>query len=515
MARYKDYDYNQRKLIPVSFDEQILPGSFEYTLSYLIEHEFDLSVFESRYENEETGAPAYDPAILLKIILYAYSRGIVSSRAIERACRENVVFMALSCDTQPHFTTIAGFVSSCGEEIVSLFRDVVWVCDELGLIGREMFAIDGCKLPSNASKQWSGTKAELTKRRKKLERAMRFLLGRHREADKRHDGDSDGSRGQREKRQIETLRQKVRKLKQFTASHEDKKGRSGKVTKSNVTDNDSAKMATSHGVIQGYTGVAAVDAKHQVVVHAQAYGEGQEHGLLQPTVAGIEADLDERALSSAKLTADSGFHTEKNAKYLIERGIDGYLADNGFRKRDPRFATAARYKTRHRKEKKVQRMKAGGTFTPADFVYDAVEQRCTCPAGKRLYRNGANVVIRGYQGVKFRGAKRDCVPCERRAQCMKNPSPTATRQVVFFTGPAPSKPETYTDKMKRKLDSDEGRYQYGRRLGIVEPVFANLRSTLGLNRFTLRGKHKVNSQWLLYCMVHNIGKIHRYGEGFT
>ena len=282
-----------------------------------------------------------------------------------------------------------------------------------------------------------------------------------------------------------------------------------------MTDNDSAKMATSHGVIQGYTGVAAIDAKHQVVVHAQAYGEGQEHGLLQPTVAGIETDFDETALSSAKLTADSGFHTEKNAQYLIERGIDAYLADNGFRKRDPRFVTAERYKARHRKEKKAQRMRAGGTFTPVDFVHDAVEQRCTCPAGKRLYRNGANVVIRGYQGVKFRGAKRDCVPCELRAQCMKNPSPTATRQVVFFTGPAPSKSETYTDKMKRKLDSDEGRYQYGRRLGIVEPVFANLRSTLGLNRFTLRGKHKVNSQWLLYCMVHNIGKIHRYGEGFT
>src|SRR5712692_794019 len=91
MARYKDYSYDQHKLIPVSYEEQILPGTFEHTLNYLIDHELDLSAFDGRYRNDDTGAPAYDPRILLKIILYAYSRGIVSSRAIERLCRENVV----------------------------------------------------------------------------------------------------------------------------------------------------------------------------------------------------------------------------------------------------------------------------------------------------------------------------------------------------------------------------------------------------------------------------------------
>ena len=100
MARYKEYDYSQGKFISVFFDRQILPGTFEYTLSYLIDHEVDLSVFESRYQNDETGAPAYDPAILLKIILYAYSRGIVSSCKIARCCEENIIFMALSADTR-------------------------------------------------------------------------------------------------------------------------------------------------------------------------------------------------------------------------------------------------------------------------------------------------------------------------------------------------------------------------------------------------------------------------------
>lgn len=117
MARYKHYDYSQMKLLPVSFKEQILSGTFEYTLNELIDEEIDLSVFEERYCNDETGAPAYDPAILLKIILYAYSRGITQSREIARLCRENIVFMALSADTTPHFTTIADFIATLEREI--------------------------------------------------------------------------------------------------------------------------------------------------------------------------------------------------------------------------------------------------------------------------------------------------------------------------------------------------------------------------------------------------------------
>ena len=170
MAKYKEYDYRQGKFISISFDKQILPGTFEHTLHYLIDHELDLSVFDARYRNDDTGAPAYDPAILLKIILYAYSRGITSSRKIEQCCRENIIFMALSCDTYPHFTTIADFISTLDSEIVKLFLEVLLVCDEMNLIGKEMFAVDGVKLPSNASKEWSGTKEELSKKKEKMEK---------------------------------------------------------------------------------------------------------------------------------------------------------------------------------------------------------------------------------------------------------------------------------------------------------------------------------------------------------
>ena len=120
--------------------EQLVPGSFEYTLNYLVDHEIDTSIFHGHYNNDETGRRAYDPAMLLKVVLFAYSRGITCSRRIEKACKENIVFMALSADSQPHFTTIADFISRMHKPVGLLFMQVLMVCDEMGLIGRDMFA---------------------------------------------------------------------------------------------------------------------------------------------------------------------------------------------------------------------------------------------------------------------------------------------------------------------------------------------------------------------------------------
>src|SRR6266496_3341163 len=206
MARFKPIDMSP-KLIPVDFAQQILPGSFEYALCHLIDCETDLSELEARYRNDETGASAYAPALLLKIVLLAYSRGIVSSRAIEAACRHNVLFMAVSGDAAPNFTTIAAFVSDLGEAIGRVFTQVLLVCDRQGLIGRQMFAIDGVKLPSNASKARSGTRKELRSEAKKMDRAVRRMLTRHRQEDLTHA--CEPSLREREARQVERLKQEA------------------------------------------------------------------------------------------------------------------------------------------------------------------------------------------------------------------------------------------------------------------------------------------------------------------
>ena len=147
MARYKDVNRGM-KLLAADLDRQMLPGTFEHALAHLIDHELDLSHFDVHYRNDERGSAAYPPAVLLKVVLFAYSQGLVSSRAIERACRDHVTFMAVSGDSAPHFTTIAAFVSGREQDIAQVFAALPLICLSQGLIGQEMFAIDGVKLPA-------------------------------------------------------------------------------------------------------------------------------------------------------------------------------------------------------------------------------------------------------------------------------------------------------------------------------------------------------------------------------
>ena len=310
MARYKYIDTHPR-FLAVDLARQLLPGTFEHALNHLLDHAIDLSSFDARFRNDTTGAPAYPPATLLKVVLFAYAQGIVSSRGIERACEEHVTFIALCGARTPHFTTIAHFVSTVGPEIARIFAAVVAICDAQGLIGREMFAIDGVKLPSNASKQLSGTRAEFERQAEKLEAAATTMVERHRTND----------------------------------------------------------------------------------------------------ALPVEPDL----------------------------------------------ATKA--------ERRLARLQR-----------DAAELR------DWLAKN----------------------PEERRG-------PTGARQVAFFRGRAAAAPPTHTAQMKQRIDSPTGRAQYGQRFAIVEPVFANLRHNKGLNRFTLRGRAKVEAQWRLFCLVHNIEKLAHAG----
>ena len=505
MARYKPVD-TQPKFVAIDLAAQLLPGTFEHALHHLLDQAIDLTPFDARYRNDQTGAPAYAPGMLLRVVLFAYARGIVSSRAIARACEEQVTFIALSGDSRPHFTTIAHFVSTLGDQIAPIFAAVLAVCDRQGLIGREMFAIDGVKLPSNASKHRSGTRADFERQAEKMERAADAMLARHREEDAR---DVEPSLAEKDTVRRERLVRDAAELRTWLARHpDDRRGAKGAVRKSNRTDNESAKMATSKGVIQGYTGVATVDAAHQIIVDAQAHGVGAEQELL----LGVVAATAPLRTTDTLITADAGYHSEANLRALADAQVPALIADGNMRKRDTRFATQERYTTLpnplHDKSRPMKRTVV--VFGPEDFRYDPVARTCICPAGKSLNRRGAANVTGGHVGEHFQGAQRDCGPCPLRAQCLRTPGTTPVRNVAFFRDRV-GRDVNYSALMRDRIDAPAGRAQYARRFATVEPVFANLRANKRLDRFTLRGRAKVDTQWKLYCLVHNIEKLANNG----
>jgi hypothetical protein len=340
-----------------------------------------------------------------------------------------------------------------------------------------------------------------------MHQAVEQLLRRHR------DNDAAGAEAElreREKRVIARLRREAGELEQWLEHNgEERKSAKGKERLSNRTDNESAKMPTGKGVVQGYTGVAAVDDKHQVVVHAKAHGSGSE----QEVLPSLLQELEQLRVPHTVIAADSGYYSEANLKELEARGIEGYIPDNGYRKRDIRYEGQERHRAKpdalwdkSKKDKAKAKL-----FGPGDFHVAKDFTHLTCPAGKRLYRNGANCNIGGRKAIKFTGAKRDCQKCPLRAQCLRHPQRTIIRQVAIFAGKHASAKETAGDRMKRKIDSEGGREIITRRFATVEPVFGNVRGNKKMDRFTLRGRHKVDGQWKLYCMVQNIEKLAHHG----
>jgi len=159
-------------------------------------------------------------------------------------------------------------------------------------------------------------------------------------------------------------------------------------------------MATSKGVIQGYTGVAAADAKHQIIVEAQAHGTGSEQELLIPVVAAMKKVM----ASDTLITADAGYHSEANLKELAVMEVDALIADNNLRSRDERFAEQGKYKTLpDPSHDKGGKPKQTARYQPKDFDYDPQAGTCICPAGKPRYSNGSGCTINGYVAVRLRG----------------------------------------------------------------------------------------------------------------
>jgi hypothetical protein len=536
----------------------------------------DLSLFDCRYKNDEPGCAAYDPKILLNIVLFAYSRGCGGSRRIEWLCRKHVTCMALACMQHPDHRTIAAFVSSMQQEILSLFRDILLVCEQQQLFGGTVFAWEGLKLPSNAPTQWSGTREELKHQQARREVNIEPLLSEHQQIDieenrgetppaktrqtpgsvkderrteepdteisrdeeSRNDTsevkhvqdegsfDADGQ-GESEKtnetcksgrplrapkgsqsrwnERLKRLRQHACRLKDWLESNDKKIGRHGKEMKRTITENESAKMSTSHGGLQGYTAQAVVDGTNQVIVAAEAFGDGQDGQHLSLMMPGLKENMEaighgEDSFAGKQFLADSNYFSDTNLKTCEDAHLDASIPDCNFRKRDLRFANQDRYKPK----KTRKRNRFGGE----NFRYDQATQCYRGPNGKLLHLKEREHRLKHRIYRRYVADENDCRECRIRNKCLSQ-----KRKHVGIPVEEPvTKPKSRCQTMIEKIDTAEGKKQYSQRLSIVEPVFANSRTHKRLDHFTLWGKQKVDIQWMLYATVHNIEKIASYGE---
>jgi hypothetical protein len=199
----------------------------------------------------------------------------------------------------------------------------------------------------------------------------------------------------------------------------------------------------------------------------------------------------EEPLSGALFEGDTGYFSEGNLKEAERRKIEVLIPDQQFRKRDAQFEGRPEHGGK-------------GRFTVKDFTYNEEENSYRCPEGKELEYQG-KVKLNRNHGDKYQAKSRDCRGCGKKGQCIASRGGVKDpKRTLFIAGHEGG--ENICERMREKIDDGVFRTLYGRRMQIIEPCFADMAYNKKMNRFSLRSKIKVNIQWILYCMVHNIGK---------
>jgi hypothetical protein len=358
-------------------------------------------------------------------------------------------------------------------EIQTLFSNVLLVCEELGLLDGTHFSLDGVKLSANVSKEWRGTFDELKHKCDKLQEKLQRVIAEHAQADKQPEIELE-----RQKKRERRFQLQVERLNQFLEEQKPKRGSEGKEIQSNVIDNGSVKMPTSHRVIQGYNAQALVDSRHQVILAAEAFSS-QDHENLAPMLAGAKKNLrdlgkEETWLQGKQLTADSNYHSYNSLVSCQEEKIDAYIPDIEFRKRDPRFADQQRFQdVIHGKQRPDTKP---SPFTATDFSFDPTKQVYLCPQGKELICHARNQTNRYRTYDIYRARKEDCAACPLKARCLSKP--TTSRR--YLSVQVDMQQPNLIDEMKAKIDTEQGKQIYARRLGTLAPHAVQVLSSRSL-----------------------------------
>jgi transposase len=463
---FKEYRQDQNFLLPPSLDE-FVPEDHEVRIINDVVDTLDSSLLLGRYEGG--GAPAYHPAMMLKVIIYAYSLGIYSSRRIAQELKTDTAFMFLSGLQAPDFRTICLFRAQHASILPDLFVEVVRLCASLGMVGLGHIAFDGTKLKANAALRQSRDRDSLEKEIECIKEQVRQMIEastRLDESEEQEHPDGDGSE------MLKELRKKEYRLKKLNEARETLQR--GKLKRVNITDPESRLMQDSRKAIQpSYNGQIAVDENEQVIVAADITQETTDHHEFRRMVEVVEQNL---GALPKEASADAGYSSYENLEYAQQKGLDAYIPDDFFLALEKKDQAEKRY---HK----------------SNFQYDQTRDVYICPEGRNLRR---------YQELKRQGKPpfviyrgESCRGCAVKEVCTTGPARRITRDGR----------ERLVEVMREKLRSEEGREIYKKRLYTVEPVMGDLKWNRMKPALSLRGLEKVRGEFCLMCLVHNVKKI--------
>jgi transposase len=471
--RFRTCDLDQVFLLPPSLQDWV-PEDHLARFVADITDQLDLSGILAVYQRKDgRGMAAYHPVMMVRLLLYGYCRGIVSSRKIERATYEDVAFRYLAADQHPDHDTIADFRQTHLQSLAGLFTQALRLCDKAGLIKLGHVAIDGTKLKANASKHKAMSYERMEEKEKQLREEVDKLLQQAAQADAEEDVKyGKGKRGDELPAELARRESRLKKIAEAKAAleqeareravaekalveakleerrlQEEAQGKKfggrlpqvpdpelakpGPKAQRNFTDPESRIMldGATKSFMQAYNVQAAVDSQEQIIVAATLTQEANDKKQLVPMLAQVEQNMGRKP---EQATADTGYFSEAAVTDPQVEGTELLVPP--------------------------ERQKRGGPNAPVQIKPDADPQATAQPTG------------------------------EDKAQAQM---------------PAPSVAET----MREKLRTTAGHAVYKMRKAVVEPVFGQIKERRGLRGFLMRGREKVAAEWQIMCLTHNLLKL--------
>jgi transposase len=471
MAKFKPYRKKQTMLLPPSLEDYVPLSHLARVVDEVVEA-LDTKEIEDKYS--DLGQNTYHPKIQLKLLFYGYATGNRSGRKIAQMCESDTAYIYLAQMYRPDFRTINDFRKNNLYQIKDYFVEVVRMCKGLGMVKMGEISIDGTKIKANAAKRRTKDKKGYERWLEGIEERIQKILQEageiEEEEDRLYGKDKRGDELPEEIRTKDKLRKKIKEVMETLNTEKEKR---------NLTDPDARFMRDGRGRIDiNYNGQIAV-SQDQVILAAEVINEPNDRGALKEILEQAEANIGEEM---EEVIADSGYSSYDDYEYLQKEGKTGYIPDQYLDE-----------------IKQGEYQKEENRYHLENFIYDKEKGIYICPEGKELRfykRRDSESGKRKRRGDIYRGI--GCGECGVRELCTKQKARTIWRE---------ERRELLED-MRKRLLSEEGKAKYKKRLYTVEPPFGNLKHNLGYRSFLLRGLEKVDGEFKLMCIGHNLKKMY-------
>lgn len=459
MAKFKKYEIGEAIPIQLNLNTYIESDHLCKGIEKIVS-ELDISFIELNYS--EKGQNAYHPLMLLSIIFYGYATGIRSGRKLAKACKEELVYMYLSKGHNPGKSVINDFRKANFQHFTNLFGQVLQKCMEAGLADPSLSIIDGSKLLANSSKR-------VTKTKEKYEKWQEYLLADIASLEKEQSEQSLNEEGQ----ELE-VEKKIKSKKKLVIKVENAIEQLSPLDEKaylNLTDPDSLIMKGKKGDFDTNYNVQAGCGEDQIITYSDVVLDGNDKAQLIPALKGISKNTGKPVKQAL---ADADYGTFDSLEYMDQNDIDGYV---------PYRNMNATYEK---------------PYASGNFIYNKEKDTYQCPQKHDLafYRTNKD----NQTQFNYRNYRTDeCRTCPFQKECCQKG--TARRVIKREVR------EGLKEQMKEKLNSEEGKAIYKKRLHPIEAFFGQLKFNLGYQQFLLRGLEKVKAEFTLMCLTHNLRKL--------